>query len=374
MSSSSRRQIKKTLEKLFKSGWQSWSTTAHSWLKFPRYNFAPSLSVPVFPKKIKLEPKNKKPAYGWCSWYLHGTNINEEKILTQAHWMVKNPHRRKLPLEYLLIDDGWNLWGDWLDVDKQKFPRGLKSTVTKIKKLGLKTGVWIAPFLVDPKSRLAREHPDWLVHQDGELVEGHNFSHLDRFLAHKKWLLDIRKKAVRQYLDESLKYLVEDCGFELLKLDFLYAIYFNPHLRIGEADRFLRNYLAKIKKTYPQIYTIACGCPLIPAAGVVDSMRIGPDTKIISPVFGFLDRPFFNRWYLTSQVLPTVAKKLWTKKLWHVDPDAFLCRRSLGFSHRQLLKFQKLIQRGAGNIFLGDDLTRLSSWRIKKYLLPLFDR
>lgn len=367
-----RHKTQKLFHKLLQAGWQSWSTTAHHWLKFPRYNYSPHAIAPTFHENFHLSKNNKKPAYGWCSWYIYGTDIDENKILTQAKWMVKNRHHQKLPLEYLLIDDGWNSWGDWLGANSHKFPQGLKSTVTKIKKLGLKTGVWLAPFLVDPHSKLVQDHPDWLVRQKGRLVEGHNFSPWDRFFSHKKWLLDIRHHQVRQYLDATLKYLIRDCGFDLLKLDFLYALHFNPHLKNVEADLFLRKYLAKIKKNYPEVYTIACGCPLIPAAGVVDSMRIGPDTKVISNVYRFCNLPIFNRWYLNSQVLPTLAKKLWTKKIWHVDPDAFLCRKSLGYSHRQLITFQKLVKKGAGNIFLGDDLTRLSSRRIKKYLLPLF--
>ena len=369
-----RKTIQKVKEKLLKIGWQSWSTKKDSWFKFPRYNFRPGPQTSSDDLHLKLSQKSKTPAYGWCSWYIHGTNIDEDKILAQANWIAKNPLQPKLPLEYLLIDDGWNLWGDWLDSDPVKFPHGLPWVVKKIKKIGLKSGVWIAPFLVDPHSKLAQNHPDWLVRKNGHLVEGHNFSRWDKFFSLKKWLLDIRKQEVRKYVNDSLKYLIDDCGFNLLKLDFLYALHFNPHLKAGEADLFLRKYLTKIKKIYPEVYTIACGCPLIPAAGVVDSMRIGPDTKVIHPPLKFLDFPIINRWYLNSQVLPTLTQKLWTKKIWNVDPDAFLCRSSLGYTHHQLIKFQKIIKGGAGNIFLGDDLTKLSSRRIQKYLLPLFTR
>lgn len=366
--------IQKIQDKLLKIGWQSWSTKKDHWFKFPSYNFHPHHQISCDHLHLKLTKKSKAPAYGWCSWYPHGTDINEDKILTQAKWIAHNPHQSNLPLEYILVDDGWNLWGDWQSSDVVKFPHGLPFIVKKIKGLRLKSGVWMAPFLVDPRSDLARHHPDWLVQKNGQFVEGLNFSRWDRFFSHKKWLLDIKTPAVRKYLDSSLKYLVEDCGFDLLKLDFLYALHFNPFLKDGEADLFLRRYLSKIKKKYPEVYTIACGCPLIPAAGVVDSMRIGPDTKVISPFLKFIDNSLFNRWYLNSQVLPAIVKKLWTRKIWHVDPDAFLCRKSLGYNHDQLIKFQKLIKRGAGNIFLGDDLTKLSSDRIRKYLLPLFNK
>lgn len=240
-----------------------------------------------------------------------------------------------------------------------------------IKSLRLKPGIWMAPFLVHPKSRIAHEHSDWLLRKNGQLVEGLNLTPWDRFFGHKKWLLDTQNPNVLIYLQKTLKYLVEDCGFELIKLDFLYANHFNPNLSTKTADTFLRSYLAKIQKQYPHLYTLACGCPLVPAAGVVDSMRIGPDTTI-SPFLKFFTPKFFSRWILDSHVLPTILKRLWTKKLWNIDPDAFICRKKMGYTTKQLQKFQAIIRKGKGNIFLGDDLTKLPKWKIKKFLYPLF--
>lgn len=369
MSTFHRRKAKQLLLKLLKTGWQSWSTTTSKIPKFPLFNYLPLNKMTGFPKIKKILGELKKPAYGWCSWYAFGSNINEQKILDQAKWISKN--NSHLPLEYILIDDGWCTWGDWLEEDRDKFPPGLKKTAEKIKKLGLKPGIWIAPFLVDPKSRLAIEHPDWLVRKNGRLVEGLNLTPLDRFLPYKRWILNIKDPQVIKYLDDSVKYLVENCGFELLKLDFLYGIFFDPNISGMEANTFLRNYLAKIRTKYPKVYTLACGCPLMPAVGVVDSMRIGPDTSV-NPFLKFLLPKFFSRWYLNRRVIPTISNRLWTKKLWNVDPDAYLCREEVGFSHSQLLSFQSLIKKGEGNIFLGDDLTQLTLKRIKKYLYPLF--
>lgn len=363
------------LQKLKRTGWQSWSTARKSWFRFPLCNFPPRKKTSRLNLNFSVPLKTKKPAWGWCSWYLHGVDIDEEKILIQANWIATRRQHFRLPLEYILIDDGWTLWGDWLSPDRHKFPHGLSSTVTKIKKLDLKTGVWLAPFLVDPKSKLATDHPDWLVREkNGRLFEGQKLTLWDRYLPHGKWLLDIRQSAVQKYLIGSIRYLVEDCHFDLLKLDFLYALHFDTRLSHTEADLFLRNYLAEIKKTYPHVYTIACGCPLLPAVGVVDSMRIGPDTLVISPLLRFLARPPFSRWYLSRVVLPTVSQRLWTKKIWHVDPDVFMCRKSLGYTSAQLVKFRKIITAGRGNIFLGDDLTKLPQKKIKRYLRPLFVR
>ena len=359
------------IKRLLHTGWQSWSTSKDSFLKIPLNYFLPSHKNSQFSVNPTTITKLKKPAYGWCSWYIFGRDINEKKILTQSVWIATHQNRH-LPLEYILIDDGWCTWGDWLVENRQKFSGGLKKISENIKGLNLKPGIWIAPFLVDSKSWLAIEHPDWLVKKSGRLVEGINLTPWDRYFPHKKWILNVKNPQVIKYLDNSIKYLVKDCNFELLKLDFLYAIFFDPNLSGIEANTFLRNYLNKIKVKYPKAYTIACGCPLLPAAGVVDSMRIGPDTSV-SPFLKFLLPKFFSRWYLDRRVITTISKRLWTKKLWNVDPDAFMCRASSGYSEKQLKNFRKVIKAGQGNIFLGDDLTKLSDRRIKKYLQPLFN-
>lgn len=357
------------IKKMLRSGWQSWSYDSNSLFKFPIMNYNPKEKSTFVPKFI--DQKRKKPAYGWCSWYSYGWDINERKILDQAIWISKNKDSKKLPLNYILIDGGWNLVGDWQSEDRTKFPNGLKKIVTDIKNLNLKSGIWIAPFLVHKRSQIAVCHPDWLVKKNKKNIDGLKLTPFDKYLPHGKWILNIKNPKVIKYLDDSIKYLVETCGFELIKFDFLYGIYFDPNLSATEADAFLNSFLSRIRKKYPNVYTIACGCPLVPAVGAVDSMRIGPDTSI-NPFIKFLSLPFFSQNYLNRQVIQTVSKRLWTKKFWNVDPDAFMCRRTLGFLPKQLLEFQKIIKQGNGNIFLGDDLTRLSHKRLNKYVYPLF--
>ena len=129
--------------------------------------------------------------------------------------------------------------------------------------------------------------------------------------------------------------------------------------------------LLEIKNKYPSLYTIACGCPLLPAVNAVDSMRIGPDT--IEPITGNI--PVWNSLinsYKLNLVINNIKRRFWTRKFWNLDPDVFVCRRSLGLNDKQLLSLQKHIRLASGNIFLGDDMTRLGEDRIRKFVLPLF--
>lgn len=293
--------------------------------------------------------------------------------MDQAKWIALHRVNKKIPLDYVLIDAGWCMCGDWLNENRNKFPKGIKWISKKIESLNLKPGIWIAPFLVEPKSKIAIDHPDWLVKKQGKLVEGLNLTPFDKYLPYKQYILDIKNPKALKYIENSIKHLICTCGYKLIKLDFLYGLYFNPHLSAKEANVFLHDFLGKIKEKYPSVYTIACGCPLLPAVGVVDSMRIGPDTSV-TPFIKFLSLPVFSKNYLDTKVIPTILRRLWTKKYWNVDPDAFMCRKTSGFSPKQLLRFQKIIRLGGGNIFLGDDLTKLSNKRIERYIHPLFTK
>ena len=269
-----------------------------------------------------------------------------------------------------LIDGGWTKNGDWVGVDSKKFPQGIKYISNRIKDLGFKPGIWVAPFWAEPSSKLFCKHPNWI--SKGKLFYSDGFKGFpfDRLVI-RRYILDVRKPEVVKYIFECLDYLLLECGFELLKLDYLYTIYFIPNMSTREAGSILRKFFLEVRRRYPHVYTIACGSPLKPAIDVVDSMRIGCD--VISPhlegvpVFKNILNP-----YKVNLVLSNVNKRDWTRKYWNLDPDAFVCRPTLGISDSKILELQKAIQNANGNIFLGDDMTKLSELRIAKFVMPLF--
>jgi alpha-galactosidase len=356
------------LQKLLDTGWQSWSFTNPN---TKGKKFFPCLYPPqkaTVPTLLTTDLKKKKPVKGWCSFYAFGTDITQQKIFQQ----IKTLQQQKLTsFQYILLDDGWTPWGDWLSYDKQKFPKGLSSLTKAIRKEGFQPGIWIAPFLVSPNATLVQQHPEWLVKDtNGNYKEGLQLLPGNNYLPFKRYILDIKNPKVLQYIDNTLSWLLEECKFSLIKLDWLYSIYYTPHTSIIESDMFLRSFLLTIKKKYPQVYTIGCGCPLIPAIGTVDSMRIAPDILIPRVQKIPFIKDLTNR-YLHKKILGNAEKRMWTKKYWNLDLDAFCCRPSLGLSYSALEILQKMIKKSEGNIFLGDDMTTLHSERIKRFIQPL---
>ena len=75
-----------------------------------------------------------------------------------------------LGIEMFVMDDGWfggrnddnEGLGDWW-LNTEKLPGGLEALVPRLKKLGMRFGIWIEPEMVNENSRLYREHPDWAL-------------------------------------------------------------------------------------------------------------------------------------------------------------------------------------------------------------------
>jgi alpha-galactosidase len=80
---------------------------------------------------------------------------------------------KKLGVDLFLLDDGWfgNAFprnddktglGDWQE-DKKKLPSGIGYLVKEAEKKGIKFGIWLEPEMVNPKSDLYQQHPDWIL-------------------------------------------------------------------------------------------------------------------------------------------------------------------------------------------------------------------
>jgi alpha-galactosidase len=80
---------------------------------------------------------------------------------------------KKLGIDLFLLDDGWfgNAYprnddkaglGDWQE-DQKKLPSGIGYLVKEAEKKGIKFGIWLEPEMVNPKSELYQQHPDWIL-------------------------------------------------------------------------------------------------------------------------------------------------------------------------------------------------------------------
>ena len=94
---------------------------------------------------IPPEGTVKRPLMGWSSWNCFSLNINEEKLVGVAAAMATNG-LKAAGYRYVNMDDGFFTGHDpvtgKLQLNQQRFPKGLKPMVDRIHALGMKAGTY----------------------------------------------------------------------------------------------------------------------------------------------------------------------------------------------------------------------------------------
>jgi alpha-galactosidase len=152
----------------------------------------------------------------------------------------------------------------------------MKIVADKIHEKGFKAGLWLSPFIVESKSRLFEEKNDWVLRgANGKPVAvGYSPYWSGRFYA-----LDFYNPDVQKYLTAVFHTVLHGWGFDMVKLDFLYAVAVLPRPNktrgqvMSDAMQFLRQLVGNK-------VLLACGVPLGSAFGLVDYCRIGADIHL----------------------------------------------------------------------------------------------
>ncbi len=216
-----------------------------------------------------VKPRTDKRLKGYSSWYNRYQNISAQSIEADLAGCVEMLDKGDL----FQIDDGWEPFvGDWLEADDNKFPLGMKDAADKIHEKGMLAGLWLAPFVCQKGSRVMTEHPDWLLKPDGKpWYCGCNWGGF--------WALDIDNPEVIDYLGKVFSRVLDEWGFDLVKLDFLYAAAPFGSKTETRGGRMIRA-MELLRKLCGDKLILGCGVPLMPAFGLVDYCRISCDVGL----------------------------------------------------------------------------------------------
>ena len=126
------------------------------------------------------------------------------------------PLCKDMGIDYFVLDAGWyreegKSWeslGDW-KINSEYFPEGLKGYVRACEQAGLGAGIWFEFESVSNDSRVAKEHPDWLLTYKGKVI-----CHQGRCM------LDFRKKEVIEHLRKKVIGQIKEAGIRYLKVDY----------------------------------------------------------------------------------------------------------------------------------------------------------
>ncbi|OZJ06826.1 hypothetical protein BZG36_00068 [Bifiguratus adelaidae] len=240
-----------------------------------------------YASRIGPEKRLVKDAHvqGWTSWqveyvfifscmlmmcrYNYYGDISEELCIKNLDALKE----KNYPIDIFQIDDGFQTQvGDWLSIN-ERFPNGMKALVDRIHQNGYQAGLWLAPFVASVKSRVVREHPEWVLMDPA--------SPNKMYYAGPNWggfvALDIYHPEVRAYLARVFNYVLNKWGFDMLKLDFLFACGMSPMAGKTRAEIMYDGMELIRELVGSKKMILGCGVPLAPAWKTCDFCRIGAD-------------------------------------------------------------------------------------------------
>lgn len=305
---------------------------------------------------MNVVPRTREKLAGYSSWYNRYQNISEEAILSDLQGCADV----LAPGDLFQIDDGWECFvGDWF-CDEKKFPGGMKKAVEEIHSRGFKAGLWLAPFICEKKSRIFREHPDWLYKHDGEnWYCGCNWSGF--------YALDIDKPEVVSYLQDCFRRVFDEWGFDLVKLDFLYGGAPFGSATETRSARMMRG-MELLRSLCGDKLLLGCGVPVMSAFGLADYCRISCDVALNwrGPLYMRLS----NREYVST--VHAIHNSLFRRQLngraYLSDPDVFFLRdENLHLSEKQKYTLAAVNALMGGVFLTSDDMNRYDGEKKAQY-------
>ncbi len=320
---------------------------------FDRYFYALGVS-PLTDKKIK----------GYTSWYNYYQNINQDIILRD----LESLSAKSDLVNTFQIDDGYQTAvGDWLSIDTKKFPNGMKVIADRIHEKGFRAGLWLAPFGAQKGSYLAKNHPDWLIKNAAgkPIPVGANWGGF--------YALDIYNENAREYIRTVFDRVLNEWGFDLVKLDFLYAASIVP-AHGKSRGQIAYESIDFLRECVGDKMILGCGVQQMPCFGKVEYMRIGPDMSL-GWAHDLLRKMMHREGVSTpNAVHNSVYRRCLNGRAFLCDPDVFLLRRTnIKFTLEQQKLLAKFIKLFGSVLFMSDNIADYDEEQMKLFCDTMSD-
>ena len=294
-----------------------------------------------------IRPRTGEHIAGYSSWYNRYENITQETIREDLQACIG----KLQPGDVFQIDDGWEPFvGDWLEADRVRFPDGMKQAAQEIHDAGFRAGLWLAPFVATKESEVYRLHPDWLLNVDGKPWScGCNWGGF--------YSLDLDHPGVQDYLRRVFDRVLNEWGYDLVKLDFLYGVAPFGNERESRAGRMIRG-MEFLRELCGDKLILGCGVPLMPAFGLVDYCRVSCDVSLDWDDT-LLKRHIHRERVSTRQAIGnSIFRRQLNGRAFLSDPDVFFLRdENLKLSEAQKKKLYTVNALFGGVLFHSDNMS-----------------
>ncbi len=303
---------------------------------------------------VQCTQKEKK--CGYTTWYNYYGSITEDIVVRDLESLSKLDEK----VDIFQIDDGYQkAIGDWTETKKDKFPNGMKKIADEIHKKNMLAGLWLAPLAVTANSSVYKEHKDWLVcdKKGKPYVAGPNWGPF--------YALDIYNKDAAAYIRHFFDVILNEWGYDMVKLDFLYAACVLP-IHNKTRGQVMCDAMDLIRDCVGDKIILGCGVPLMPAFGKVDFCRIGADVDL-----EWIRKKNRIREDVSTPntVNCTVFRRHLNGRAFLNDPDVFLLRDTntkMTFDQRALLA--KINSYFGSLLFVSDNVEDYKDNQMKVFL------
>jgi alpha-galactosidase len=243
---------------------------------------------------------------------------------TNAEWLKKNLLSYGFDLFH--VDEGYAYAdGELTTPDATLFPHGIRQLGYNVSEMGLKFGMWVAPFRVSERAYVYQQHPEWLVHDAAGKPIQIGFVEGSR---DPLFVLDTTHPGAQAYLRDTYRTLVQKWNVRYLKADFMddtaiEGYHYRPNTTAIEAEqiglRIIREAIG------PDVLLDKDGSPMLPAVGYTDLGRISTDTGhsyagMREDATGIAARYYMNgNFYQADPDAFTVSKQMITDQSWHTQ-------------------------------------------------------
>ena len=195
------------------------------------------------------------------NWENTGFNFNQDLLAG----LMKEA--KDLGVDMFLLDDGWfaNKYprqndraglGDW-EVNRNKLPGGIAALTDAAREAGVKFGLWIEPEMVNPKSELFEQHPEWAIH----------YPNRETYYYRNQLVLDLSNPDVQDYVYGAVdRLLSENPGIAYFKWDCNSPItnIYSPYLKERQGQLYIDHVrgiyrvLQRLQAKYPHLPMMLC--------------------------------------------------------------------------------------------------------------------
>jgi hypothetical protein len=262
---------------------------------------------------------NSAAPMGWWSWTACYRNIEQNTALENARWLAHN--LKDLGFRYFHIDAGYAYaLGEYTTPDRSKFPNGMSCMGKEVTALGLRLGIWTAPFEVSERSQIYKDHRDWLVRngQNQPLQIGGFRAGQDA-----TYVLDTTHPDAQRYLRQTYQTMANEWGARYFKLDFMETTavegrYYRPNTTAVEAERIGLKIIREA--VGDRVLLDKDGSPMLAPVGLVDEGRLSVDTG--------------HSFWASQATAPGIAARYYMNRNFFIsDPDAFTISRQSIYDH-----------------------------------------